>query len=92
MGSQVRNGGELIFWRILSSRWGQYALIGGAIAAALGLVLLWAYGKGEAAAAAAATAAALERTAAAARARAKVVAGDREAMDNDPDNRDRGKR
>lgn len=71
----------------LASRLGQYLLLGGAIAAAIGFVALWIYSKGEAAAAAAATAAALERTAAAARARAKVVPEDKATMDADPFNR-----
>ena len=67
---------------------GQYLLIGGAIAAAVGLAALLIYRQGEAAALAAAATVALERTAAAARARAKVVPNDKEAMDADPFNRD----
>lgn len=73
----------------LATRWGQYLLIGGAIAAAIGLAALLIYRQGEAAAVAAAATLALERTAAAARARAKVVPGDQRAIDNDPFNRDR---
>lgn len=73
----------------LAGRVGQYLLIGGAVAAVIGIVLLWAYNEGEAAAVAAATAVALERTAAAARARAKVKPNDPDAMASDRFNRDR---
>lgn len=73
----------------LGSRLGQYLLVGGAIAAAIGLAALLIYRQGEAAAVAAAATLALERTAAAARARAKVRANDQGAMDADPFNRDR---
>lgn len=73
----------------LGSRLGQYLLIGGAIAAAIGLAALLIYRQGEAAAVAAAASLALERTAAAVRARSKVVPGDQGAMDDDPFNRDR---
>lgn len=68
----------------LGSRLGQYLLIGGAIAAAIGIAALLIYRQGEAAAAAAAATLALERTAAAARARAKVKPEDQEDMRHDP--------
>jgi len=72
----------------LGSRLGQYLMIGGAVALAIGGALLWAYGQGEAAAIAGATTVALERAAAAARARAKVKPNDQGAMTHDPFNRD----
>lgn len=71
----------------LASRLGQYLLIGGAIAAAVGLAALLIYRQGEAAAIAGAATLALERTAAAARARAKVAPEDKAAMDADEFNR-----
>ena len=78
-----------LIWTFLGSRLGQYILIGLAIAAALGVVVMMVYRKGQEAAMATIAAAALERTAAAARARAKVKPNDQGAMDADLFNRDR---
>ena len=78
-----------MIWAFLGTRFGQYLLIGVAVASGIGLTVLWAYDRGEAATAAAAAAVALERTAAAARARAKIKPNDQGAMNDDPFNRDR---
>lgn len=78
-----------MLWLFFSSRWGQYVLIGGALALVVGGVLLYVYNQGEAAAVAAAAAAGMAATAKANKARAKVVPEDKAAMDADPFNRRR---